>query len=78
MKINYEESLHDFEFYGGAQYTRELFTSEELDRLESELELQYPDGIYEDELNSLFRYEEKYLCELIGIDYENDFLKRGE
>lgn len=76
MKINYEESLRDFGFWSGAEYNRNLFTDEELDSLESILETEYPDGITETELNDLFWFEDKYLCELIGIDYENDYLKR--
>ena len=76
MKINYEESLHDFKFWSGAEYNRNLFTDEELDSLESILETEYPDGMGETELNDLFWFEDKYLCELLGIDYENDYLKR--
>lgn len=76
MKINYEESLRDFKFWSGAVQTRELFTDEELDSLESILETEYPEGMNETELNDLFWFEDKYLCELLGIDYENDYLKR--
>ena len=54
-----------------------MFTDEELDSLESILETEiYPDGIGETELNDLFWFEDEYLCELLGIDFENDFLKR--
>lgn len=76
MKINYEESLRDFKFWSGAEHNRNLFTDEELDRLESELELQYLDGITESELNDLFWFEDEYLCDLLGVDYKNDYLKR--
>ena len=76
MKISYEESLRDFEFWGVAKYGRNLFTDEELSQLESILENEYPDGMTETELNDLFWFEDKYLCELLGIDYENDYLKR--
>ena len=30
MKISYEESLHNFGFWSGAEYNRNLFTDEEL------------------------------------------------
>ena len=40
------------------------------------MEAEYPDGMTETQLNDLFWFEDKYLCELIGIDYKNDYLKR--
>lgn len=76
MKIYNDISIRDFGFWSGAVYNSGLFTDDELDKLESVLESEYPDGMSYTELNDLFWFEDKWLCELIGIDYENDFLKR--
>lgn len=76
MKIYQDMNLSEFEFWSGAVYTRNLFSEEELEQLESALECEYPDGMTDVQLNSLFWFEPEWLCELLGIDYENDFLKR--
>lgn len=76
MKIYYEESLRNYGFGGQAKMVRDLFTDEELDRLESILDAEYE--ITEGELEDMFAYDEKYICSLLDIDYYNDFLKRGE
>lgn len=78
MKIYYEESLRNYGFGGQAKMVRDLFTDEELDRIESYLKSMEPDGISEGELEDTFAYDDKWLCGLLDIDYENDFLKRGE
>ena len=77
MRIYYETSLKDFDkFSRQAKMVRDLFTDEELDRLESILESMEADGISEGFLEDAFAYDDKWLCELIDIDYYNDFLKR--
>ena len=46
---------------------------EELDQLESELELQCPDGIDETELNDLFWFHEDFVFQLAGhVEEEED------
>ena len=62
--------LVDFKFLAD-----HCFTYLELNKLEFHLEevLQEPT---ETEINDLFWLEEEFLCELIGIDYENDYLER--
>lgn len=75
MKIYYETSLKDFDkFSRQAKMVRDLFTDEELKRLESILDSVYE--ISEGALEDMFAYDEKYICNLLGIDYHNDFLKR--
>ena len=76
MKIYEDKSLLEFEFWSGAVPSSKTFTNEEMDRIEKFLSVEYPNGISSTELNNLFWFEDKWLCEMIGIDYENDFLKR--
>ena len=66
MIITRDISLRDFEPWNGAVSTYEALPVEELDQLESELELQYPDGIDETELNDLFWFHEDFVFQLAG------------
>lgn len=79
MKLMYEESLRIYEpLSREGSYNKSLFTDEELFKLDSILSEKNPFGLYEGELDYEFEDNCDYLCKLIGIDYENDFLKRGE
>lgn len=80
MKIYTEKSLHNFEFWSGAKTTAETiwdkFGQEGFDTIEQELELEYPDGMDETQINDLFWFEEDYIATLLG--YRNwEHLKRG-
>ena len=66
MIITRDISLREFEPWQGAIPTYEALSVEELDQLESELELQYPDGIDETELNDLFWFHEDLVFKLAG------------
>lgn len=68
MKIYSEKSLQNFEFWAGARDTADELTGKELDYIETELEVQYPDGIDETDLNDLFWFENDYLAELLGYE----------
>lgn len=69
MKIIREQSLQDFEFWGGAKVNRNLITDKELDELEDVLEELYPDGIDETDLNDIFWFDDDFIAEYLG--YEN-------
>ncbi len=74
MKIYSELDLTNFEFWSGA--TEHSFTYSELKELEYHIEELFFDGASETQINDLFWFEENFLCGLIGIDYENDYLER--
>jgi hypothetical protein len=74
MKITTELNLNTFNFWSGAK--QHNFTYNELKDLEYTLEDLYSEGCSETEINDLFWFEEEFLCECIGIDFENDYLKR--
>lgn len=78
MKIIQEISLQNFELRRQDEQVRDLFTCEELDQLESILEATYPDGLYKGDVEYYFEDNGQRVCELLGIDYENDFKLRGE
>jgi len=74
MKVSKELSLTSFDFWSGAK--DHSFTHSELQDLEYNLDELYPDGIDETTVNDLFWFEEEFLCECLGIDFENDYLER--
>lgn len=76
MKIWDEVSLRDFRFWSGGRDSARLFTEEELDKIETALEIENPDGMSDTQLNDIFWFEDEWLCGLIGVDYKNDYLKR--
>lgn len=73
MKVTSELSLTNFEFWSGAKDHE--FTYSELKELEFHIEELYPDGIDETQVNDLFWFEEEFLCECLGVDY-NEYLER--
>ena len=68
MKITSELNLTSFDFWSGAK--DHSFTYNELKELEYILEELYPEGTSETTINDLFWFEEEYLCECIGLDFE--------
>lgn len=70
MRIVCEMSLSEFKFWAGAKDSRERFTYEEMDALESMLEDCYEGEMDETALNDLFWFEPEILCEWLGIDFE--------
>lgn len=72
MIITEEISLRDFEPWQGAIPTYEALSVQELDQLERELEMQYPNGIDKTELNDLFWFEEDLIFQLAGHEEEED------
>lgn len=71
MKIICEESLVSFKFWNGAKDNAAKFSYEELENLEYMLEDLYGDeGITDTQLNDIMWFEPEWLCECLGIDYE--------
>lgn len=68
MKIYAEKSLRDFEFWGGAEYTRNNLTLGEIDTIECVLEEIYPDGASETTINDIFWFEEDWIAEMLGFE----------
>lgn len=77
MKVYEEIAVRNFDFWLGAEDVAEMFTDEELDRIESALEVEYPNGIFDNELNDLFRFDEDYIANLAGYS-SFEMVKRGK
>ena len=74
MLVSKELNLNSFEFWSGAKDHN--FTRSELTELEFHLEELYPDGMTETQVNDIFWFEEEFLCECLGVDFELDYLER--
>lgn len=72
MTIKTEQSLTNFEFWSGARAKAGLLTDEELDRIEAELEDLYPDGMTGTEINDLFWFDFEWVCEILGLTYNDE------
>ena len=78
MKIYTEVSLSNFEFWSGAEDLANELTDEQLDTIEAQLEMDYPDGIDEEGLNDLFRFEEDYIAQILGYDDWEEFMHKDD
>ena len=68
MKVSTELDLTTFGFWSEAKNHK--FTNTELKQIQNTLDDLYPDGMSETQVNDLFWFESEFLCESIGIDYE--------
>lgn len=72
MKIITDDSLKYFRFWSGAKDLASQLKYDEFNALECELEDLYPDGIEATQLNDLFWFEPRFVCELIGLEYNEE------
>jgi hypothetical protein len=69
MDYTKQLNLTNFDFWSGAK--QHEFTHTELKEIEEYLEdLYHEKPPTETEINDLFWFEEKFLCECIGLDFE--------
>ena len=73
MKLTREEALSNFDFWSGAADRVKYLTKNELEAIEKELDVLYPDGMDETQLNDLFWFDFDFICGLIGTDEETVF-----
>lgn len=78
MKIYTEVSLSDFEFWSGAEDIANELTSEQLDIIEAQLEMDYPDGMSDEDVNDIFRFEEDYIAQILGYDDWEEFMHKDD
>lgn len=72
MKIYKEDTLSNFEFWAGGKDNAERLTSKELDELTNILEDICPDGMDETQINDLLWFDFEYVCEWLGLEYDED------
>ena len=69
--VNDNLSLRNFDAWSGANDTKELIieNGKEAD-FEFMMQDLYPEGMTETQLNDILRFEEDWICEMLGIDNE--------
>ena len=72
MIITREESLTNFDFWSGAKDNANMLTYEQLEEVTRHLEDLYPEGMTETQINDLFWFDFGYICELIGLTYDEE------
>ncbi len=75
MTIIMENNVWSFKFWGVADDKAKLFTYQEKEIIEQNLEELYPHGITETQLNDIFAYDTETLCEWVGIP-EDELIER--
>tara|TARA_R110002020_G_scaffold334555_2_gene549802 strand:- start:11220 stop:11441 length:222 start_codon:yes stop_codon:yes gene_type:complete len=73
MRITRELNLTSFEFWSGAKDHN--FTYNELKELENHFDELYPNGMEETQVNDIFWFEEEFLCQCLGLDFD-EYLER--
>ena len=74
MRVSKELDLTTFDFWAGAKDHK--FTYDELKELEYVFDDLFPEGATETNINDMFWFEEEYIAEMIGVDFEDDYLER--
>lgn len=68
MELKHDVALRHFEFWSGAVQRARHLTWEQLDAIEAELEMLYPEGMTDTQVNDLFWFEEDFIASLLGYD----------
>lgn len=77
MKIRYDQSLDEFDFWSGAKYTAKLLKPNEFELIENYLEEIFPEGIDETTLNDFFWFDEEIIADILGYeDFESLYNER--
>lgn len=78
MKIYTEVSLSNFEFWSGAEDIANELTEEQFNIIEAQLEMDYPDGMSDEDVNDIFRFEEDYIAQILGYDDWEEFMHKDD
>lgn len=78
MKIYREIPLTEFEFWAGARDRVKHLSRDELEHIEQILEILYPKGLNEVEVNDLFWFEEDTIAEWLGYESFEEIMERNE
>lgn len=66
MKIYKEVNANDFEFWSGARDTVKYLTDDEVEQIFDELEILYPEGMDETEVNDFFWFDDDTIADWLG------------
>ena len=72
MKIYYEDSIQNFNFWGEAKNHADMLTESELDQFEDFVNEAYPEGIEDTKLNDWMWFDFESVCSAIGLVFDSD------
>lgn len=72
MKVYYETSIQDFEFWSEAKNHAEMLTESELDQFEDFVNEAYPEGIEDTQLNDWMWFDFESVCTILGLVFDTD------
>lgn len=73
MKVITElNDLIMFDFWGGARDFTNKLSYKELDVLTQELELMFPDGLTDTQLNDIFWFAQESVCEILSMCFDTE------
>ena len=73
MKIFIEQGIADFEAWSGAKETQQRIIDENKeDEFDQLIEVLYPDGLDETQLNDILWFEDDWIFEQLGISDEEE------
>ena len=73
MKVTKEISIANYDAREGAIETQDLiFNNDKVTEFDNLIEELYPDGIDDTALNDLLWFESDWICEMLGIDTEDE------
>ena len=78
MRYYVEESLYNFQFWGGAKENANLLTLQELEQIEFELNDIYPEGLEDVQINDIFWFDFDFIAQLLAYEDEEEFRKERE
>ena len=79
MKVFKEvETVYDFNFWSGAKDTVKYLDNAEIEAIFNFLDLEYPEGMSETELNDFFWFEDDFIANLLGYDSFEDIMNRED
>lgn len=78
MKIYTEVSLSNFEFWLGAEDIANELTDEQFNIIEAQLEMDYPEGMSDEDVNDVFRFDEDYIAQILGYDDWEEFMHEDD
>lgn len=78
MTIINEIDLKDFQFWSGAADRVVNLTIDDFDTIEAELEMLYPDGMSDTELNDMFWFDFDTIASFLGYEDEEDFDRKRD
>ena len=75
MIIRKDIFLGAFDFWGGADFTAQYLNTNDFIAIEQVLEDTYPEGLSEEEINDIFRFEDDWIAVILGYSSFDELIR---